>query len=163
VLKAVPQVRLDCGVPPLVTPTSQIVGVQAVNCVVDRAQGKPFYSNVSKNFAELVKGSYGKTPWPVNPDFRERICGVRDETPYDTSKYKKQANPELPEYDGVKLAKDEKEGLLLELFPSVADKFLRGRRKAEWDAAHPPVPPPPPKPERYPPEFWEGLTLATGS
>ena len=163
VLKAVPQVRLDCGVPPLVTPTSQIVGVQAVNCVVDRAQGKPFYSNVSKNFAELVKGSYGKTPWPVNPDFREKICGVREETPYDTSKYRKQANPELPEYDGAKLAKGEKEELLLELFPSVADKFLRGRRKAEWDAAHPPVPPPPPKPERYPAEFWEGLTLATGS
>ncbi|TFG84315.1 MAG: carboxylase, partial [Spirochaetales bacterium] len=46
VLRLVPQVRLDAGVPPLVTPTSQIVGVQAVNCVVDRTQGKPFYTNV---------------------------------------------------------------------------------------------------------------------
>ena len=163
VLRAVPQVRLDCGVPPLVTPTSQIVGVQAVNCVVDHAQGKPFYSNVSRNFAELVKGAYGKTPWPVDPDFREKVCGIREETPYDTSKYKKQANPALAEYDGVRLAGNEKEELLLELFPSVADKFLRGRRKAEWDAAHPPVPPPPQKPERYPPEFWEALTLATES
>ena len=67
VLALVPKVRLDCGLPPLVTPTSQIVGVQAVNCVVDLALGKPHYTNVSKNFAELVRGSYGKTPWPIDP------------------------------------------------------------------------------------------------
>jgi pyruvate carboxylase subunit B len=135
VLAVVPEVRLACGVPPLVTPTSQIVGVQAVNCVVDRIQGKPFYSNVSKNFLELVKGAYGKTPWPVDPEFRLKICGHREEMPYDTSKYKKQPNPELPEFEGVRLALNEKEELLLELFPSVADKFLRGRRKAEWEAS----------------------------
>ncbi|MDP3179197.1 MAG: hypothetical protein Q8M76_14920, partial [Spirochaetaceae bacterium] len=120
VLAMVPLVRLDCGVPPLVTPTSQIVGVQAVNCVVDKNLGKPPYTNVSKNFAELVKGAYGRTPWPVDPDFREKICGVRHETPYDTSAYRKQPNPELPDCGGAKLAKDEKEELLLELFPSVA-------------------------------------------
>jgi pyruvate carboxylase subunit B len=158
VLAAVPEVRLACGLPPLVTPTSQIVGVQAVNCVVDRAQGKPFYTNVSKNFAELVRGAYGRTPWPVDPDFREKICGLREETPYDTTKYKKQPNPELPEFGGVALALNEKEELLLELFPSVADKYLRGRRKREWEAAHPPIPPPPPKPERYPAAFWEALS-----
>jgi oxaloacetate decarboxylase alpha subunit/pyruvate carboxylase subunit B len=135
VLAVVPEVRLACGVPPLVTPTSQIVGVQAVNCVVDRLQGKKFYDNVSKNFAELVKGSYGETPWPVDPEFRLKICGHREKIPYDTSNYKKQPNPELPEFEGVRLAKDEKEELLLELFPSVADKFLRGRRKAEWEAS----------------------------
>ncbi len=158
VLAVVPEVRLAAGVPPLVTPTSQIVGVQAVNCVIDRINGKPFYTNVSKNFAELVRGAYGRTPWPVDPDFREKICGVRDEEAYDTSNYKKQPNPELPEFGGVKLALNEKEELLLELFPSVADKFLRGCRKREWDAAHPPappVPPTPPKPERYPAQFWE--------
>jgi pyruvate/oxaloacetate carboxyltransferase len=160
VLRAVPQVRLDCGVPPLVTPTSQIVGVQAVNCVVDRIQGKPFYTNVSKNFLELVKGNYGHTPWPVDPAFRERIAGVREETPYDTSKYRKQPNPEVPEAGNAKLAQGEKEELLLELFPSVADKYLRGKRRREWEAANPPVPP---KPERYPPEFWEGLTQALES
>jgi pyruvate carboxylase subunit B len=160
VLAVVPEVRLACGVPPLVTPTSQIVGVQAVNCVIDRINGKPFYTNVSKNFAELVRGAYGRTPWPVDPAFREKICGVREETPYDTSKYKKQPNPELAEFGGARLALNEKEELLLELFPSVADKFLRGRRKREWEAANPPVPPPPPKPERYPAAFWEGLSLA---
>jgi pyruvate/oxaloacetate carboxyltransferase len=165
VLAVVPLVRLDCGVPPLVTPTSQIVGVQAVNCVVDHHQGRPYYSNISKNFLELVRGAYGKTPWPIDPAFREKIAGVRDETPYDTSKYAKQPNPELPDCGGARLASNEKEELLLELFPSVADKFLRGQRKKEWAAANPPAttvatatvatPPLPEKPARYPNRFWE--------
>ncbi len=162
VLAIVPKVRLDAGVPPLVTPTSQIVGVQAVNCVVDKTQGKPFYSNVSKNFAELVKGTYGKTPWPVDPEFRFKITGVREETPYDTSAYRKQDNPELPEFGGARLAKDEKEELLLELFPSVADKYLRGVRAREWEewvAANPPAPEPEIRNGPWPAEFWE-LDLA---
>ncbi len=137
VLKAVPLVRLDAGVPPLVTPTSQIVGVQAVNYVVSRTKHEDGYANVSKNFAELVKGSYGKTPWPVDPDFRLKICGSREEIPYDTSNYKKQPNPELSEAGGSLLALDEKEALLLELFPSVAEKFLKGRRIAQWKREHP--------------------------
>lgn len=136
VLKAVPIVRLDCGVPPLVTPTSQIVGVQAVNYVVSKTQGKDPYSNISKNFAELVKGSYGKTPWPVDPEFRFRVCGTREEIPYDTSAYKKQPNPLIPEAGNQPLAMNKKEELLLELFPSVAERFLRGKRIAEWKAAH---------------------------
>ncbi|PKL07745.1 MAG: carboxylase [Spirochaetae bacterium HGW-Spirochaetae-7] len=160
VLDIVPQVRLDAGVPPLVTPTSQIVGVQAVNCIVDKTQGKPFYTNVSKNFIELVKGSYGHTPFPIDPAFREKIAGVRDETPYDTSKYKKQDNPELADCGGQRLANNEKEELLLELFPSVADKFLHGCRKAEWEAMETiriaNLPPEPEEtPLRYPAHFWE--------
>lgn len=135
VLKAVPLVRLDCGVPPLVTPTSQIVGVQAVNYVVSKTKGEAPYSNVSKNFAELVKGSYGRTPWPVDPEFRLKICGTREEVPYDTSKYKKQDNPPVPEAGGASLARNEKEELLLELFPSVAERFLKARRIAEWKAS----------------------------
>ncbi len=166
VLKMVPKVRLDSGVPPLVTPTSQIVGVQAVNCVIDISQGKSPYTNVSKNFIELVKGTYGKTPWPVNPDFRQKIAGVREETPYDTSKYKKQDNPPLPEFGGSLLAKEEKEGLLLELFPSVADKFLRGVRAREWEewqAAHPPAPEPEEINGPWPFSFWEeDLAAAAG-
>jgi len=164
VLHIVPQVRLDCGVPPLVTPTSQIVGVQAVNYVVDRHQGKAPYSTVSKNFLELVKGAYGKTPFPVDPKFRERITGSPVETPYDTSKYVKQANLPLAEFGGAPLASNEKEELLLELFPSVAEKFLKGQRKREWLAVHPPAAPTPPEPEkpaRYAHAFWEEeLSLA---
>jgi len=119
---------------------------------LDRHQGKSFYTNVSKNFAELVKGSYGKTPWPVDPAFREKITGSSVELPYHTSTYKRPDNPELPEAGGAKLAQSEKELLLLDLFPSVATKFLRGRRTGEWEAANPPAPP---KPERYPSSFWE--------
>lgn len=137
VLKAIPKVRLDAGCVPLVTPTSQIVGAQAVTCVMAEAQGQPFYSNCSANFIELVKGSYGKTPIPVDPDFRQQVAGVREEKPYDTSVYKPQPNPVLEALGGTKLAIDEKETLLLELFPSVADKFLRGVRQKEYDALPP--------------------------
>jgi len=78
VLLRVPQVRMDCGCPPLVTPSSQIVGAQAVNCVLDENRGKPAYSTVSTQFKSLVKGEYGKTPVEIDPDFRERICGGRE-------------------------------------------------------------------------------------
>ena len=146
VLKAVPRVRLDAGCVPLVTPTSQIVGAQAVTCVMAESQGQPFYSNCSANFLELVKGSYGRTPIPVDPGFRQQVAGVREERPYDTSAYQPQPNPELAECGGARLAVDEKETLLLELFPSVADKFLRGVRQKEF-AALPKVEAPP-DPER---------------
>jgi oxaloacetate decarboxylase alpha subunit/pyruvate carboxylase subunit B len=128
-LELVPVVRVAAGCPPLVTPTSQIVGVQAVNCVIDENKGVPFYTNKSIQFVNLVKGSYGKTPIPIDPEFRKKIAGVKKEVPYDTSKYKKQPNPKLDEFGGVKLAQNEKEELLLELFPSVANTFLR--KKAE--------------------------------
>ena len=128
VLEVIPTVRLAAGCPPLVTPTSQIVGAQAVNCVIDEKNGKPFYSNNSSQFVNLVKGSYGKTPIPVDPDFREKIAGTREEIPYNTAKYQKQANPSFPKYgENVKLAMNEKEELLLELFPNVADKFLHDK------------------------------------
>ncbi len=131
VLRTVPRVRLDAGVPPLVTPTSQIVGVQAVNCVIDQANGKPFYTSKSTQFVNLVKGSYGKTPIPVDPAFRLKIAGTREETPYDTSSYKRQDNPLLPGLGNVRLARNEKEELLLELFPAVAGGFLKKLREKE--------------------------------
>ena len=80
-------------------------------------------------FVGLVKGEYGKTPVKIDPEFRFKICGVREETPYDTSKYQMQPNPELPEAGGVKLAANEKEVLLLELFPLVAKGFLTEQKK----------------------------------
>lgn len=166
VLKAVPRVRLDAGCVPLVTPTSQIVGAQTVTSIIAENKGEPFYSNCSANFVALVKGSYGKTPIPVAPGFRLQVAGVREETPYDTSAYKPQPNPTLNELGGVKLAIDEKETLLLELFPSVADKFLRGVRKKEFEAM--PVPPPNPvevallAQQREADAMWEALPLSMG-
>ena len=132
VLEVVPIVRLDSGLPPLVTPTSQIVGVQAVYCVIDESKGKPFYDNTSTQYVNLVKGVYGKTPYPVDPEFRLKIAGTREETPYDVSKYSKQPNPKLKEFEDVRLAVNEKEELLLELFPAVAAQFLKRKRELEY-------------------------------
>lgn len=135
-MELIPTVRLAAGLPPLVTPTSQIVGVQAVNCAMDLKAGKPMYSNVSNQFVNLVKGEYGKTPVPINPEFRLKIAGTREETPYDTSKNQMQPNPELPEAGGVKLAATEKEVLLLELFPIVAKNFLTKQKVEAYAAQH---------------------------
>ncbi len=133
-MELIPTVRLAAGLPPLVTPTSQIVGAQAVNCALDLMNGKPMYTTKSNQFVNLVKGEYGKTPVEIDPEFRFKIAGVREETPYDTSKYQMQPNPVLEEYGGVKLAANEKEVLLLELFPMVAKTFLTNQKKAAWEA-----------------------------
>ncbi len=133
-MELIPSVRLSAGLPPLVTPTSQIVGAQAVNCALDEKAGRPMYTTKNNQFVNLVKGEYGKTPVKVNPDFRFQICGVREETNYDISKYQQQPNPELPEAGGVKLVENEKEFLLLELFPLVAKPYLTEKKKAAYDA-----------------------------
>ena len=134
-MELIPSVRLAAGLPPLVTPTSQIVGAQAVNCALDEKAGRPMYTNKSSQFVGLVKGEYGKTPVKIDPEFRFKICGVREETPYDTSKYQMQPNPER-----VKLAANEKEVLLLELFPLVAKTFLTEQKKKAYEAAKPAAP-----------------------
>lgn len=131
-MKLIPSVRLDAGLPPLVTPTSQIVGVQAVGSAMNLKNGRPMYANPSNQFIALVKGEYGKTPVPVNPAFREQITGSPDEIAYNTDNYRHQENPTLPEFGNQPLAKDEKEQLLLELFPSVAGGYLRGIREKEY-------------------------------
>ena len=123
-MELIPPVRLDAGLPPLVTPTSQIVGVQAVNCAMDEKNGKPLYTTKSVQFVNLVKGEYGQTPVPVDAAFREKITGSPVETNYDTSKHKMQPNPALEQCGGIQLAENEKEVLLLELFPTVARDFL---------------------------------------
>ena len=132
-MELIPSVRLSAGLPPLVTPTSQIVGAQAVNCAMDEKAGREMYTNKSSQFIGLVKGDYGKTPVEIDPEFRMKICGFSDERPYDTSKYTMQPNPELPEAGGVKLAENEKEILLLELFPLVAKNFLTNTKKKAYE------------------------------
>lgn len=133
-IELIPLVRLSSGCPPLVTPTSQIVGVQAVNCAIDEAKGNQAYTTKSIQYVNLVKGVYGHTPVSIDPDFRYKIAGVREETPYDTRFYKKQDNPTFEEYGGVKLAQNEKEQLLLELFPSVANDYLKRRMEDTYMA-----------------------------
>ena len=131
-LELIPLVRLASGCPPLVTPTSQIVGVQAVNCALDESKGVPLYTTKSIQFVNLVKGVYGHTPVPVDPEFRFKLAGVKGEIAYDAKFYKKQENPVSEEYGGVKLALNEKEELLLELFPAVAREFLHKRMEATY-------------------------------
>ncbi len=136
-MKLIPKVRRDAGLVPLVTPTSQIVGSQAVLLAIDRRKGNPDYSQANNQFISLVKGEYGHTPVPVDPAFREKLTGSPVETPYDVSKYKKPENPTVAELGGVKLASNKEEELLLELLPNVAKTFLNNRRKEEYAAQAP--------------------------
>lgn len=131
-MNLIPKVRYDAGLPPLVTPTSQIVGAQAVNCALSLAEGKPMYSNISNQFRNLVKGEYGKTPIPIDPLFREQITGSKNESPCDLSTFQVQPNPAIKDAGGRKLAENEKEELLLELFPMVAKQFLSKKKIAAY-------------------------------
>ncbi len=133
-MELIPEVRLSAGLPPLVTPTSQIVGAQAVNCALDLKAGRPMYTTKNNQFVNLVKGEYGTTPVKIDPEFRLKICGVREESNYDISKYQHQPNPELAEAGGVLLAENEKEMLLLELFPLVAKPYLTGVKTKAYQA-----------------------------
>jgi len=133
-MKLIPKVRRDAGLVPLVTPTSQIVGSQAVFLAIDRKKGAADYSNTSNQFISLVKGEYGRTPVAIDPAFREKITGSPVEKAYDTSSYKKPENPVLEDLGGVKLASNDEEYLLLELLPNVANGFLRRRRTEEFEA-----------------------------
>ena len=134
-MRLIPMVRRDAGLVPLVTPTSQIVGSQAVSVALDRRKGNPDYTTKSNQFISLVKGEYGHTPVAIDPAFREKITGSPVEKPYDVSSYKKPDNPALAEFGGVKLAKNNEEYLLLELLPSVANGFLKRRRAEEFEAS----------------------------
>lgn len=130
----IPKVRRDAGLVPLVTPTSQIVGSQAVALALDRRKGATDYTNKNNQFIALVKGEYGKTPVEINPEFRQIITGSSEEKPYDVSSFREPANPELPEFGGVKLAQNDEEFLLIELLPSVANTYLKNIRKKEFEA-----------------------------
>ena len=81
--------RRDAGLVPLVTPTSQIVGAQAVNLAIDRKKGNPDYNQYLQpvHFC-LSKVSTGN-PCPLDPAFRQQITGDAVEHPYDVSKYRK--------------------------------------------------------------------------
>lgn len=134
-MSLIPQVRMDAGLPPLVTPTSQIIGAQAVSCALDEQQGRPPYSHPSNQFIALVKGEYGRTPVPIDPAFRLKIAGVKQEMPYDGSAYVMQENPVVEE-SGVRLAENEREVLLLELFPTAARTFLAKKKRQSASPSH---------------------------
>lgn len=133
VLAEVPRVREDAGFPPLVTPTSQIVGTQAVLNVITGER----YKMVSKEFKGLVRGEYGKTPVEISPEFRKQIIG--DETPITG----RPADALAPEIDRLReeirpyLEQDE-DVLSYALFGQVAVKFFEYRKAQKYgvDAEH---------------------------
>lgn len=129
VLKETPVVRRELGYPPLVTPTSQIVGTQAVLNVVMGER----YKVVPKEVRDYVKGFYGKTPAPVDPEIQKKVIG--DEQPI-TCRPADLLKPEMPDVvakvDGLGLKSvKEEDYVTYALYPPVAEKFLKGEIKAE--------------------------------
>lgn len=125
-LAEVPRVRKDAGYPPLVTPTSQIVGTQAVFNVIAGER----YKMVTKEFKGIIEGKYGTTPMPIDPEFRKQIIG--DEEPI-TCRPADLLEPELdklraeiPQY----IEQDE-DVLSYAQFPEVATKFFEKRRETK--------------------------------
>lgn len=133
VLQEVPRVRKDAGYPPLVTPTSQIVGTQAVFNVIMGER----YKTVTKEFKGLVKGEYGKTPATIDPEFRKKILG--DEKPIDC-RPADLIEPELEKLkaEAAKWAQQDEDVLSYAMFGQVAEKFFEKRRDKQngIDAVH---------------------------
>ena len=128
VLNEVPRVRKDFGYPPLVTPTSQIVGTQAVMNVISGER----YKMVPKESKGLLRGEYGKLPGEVNEEVRRKAIG--DEKVI-TCRPADLIEPELKKYaDEMKqkgIGKSEEDVLSYALFPAVAEKFFAWRDGAK--------------------------------
>ncbi len=127
VLLEVPRVRADAGFPPLVTPSSQIVGTQAVFNII----GGERYKMVTKEFKGLVRGEYGSTPVAIDPEFRKQIIG--DEEPI-TCRPADLIEPELDKMrDEMKEWYEQEEDVLTYAqFGQVAVKFFEKRRNEKY-------------------------------
>ena len=128
VLLETPKVRKDLGYPPLVTPTSQIVGTQAVLNVVMGER----YKMIPKEVKDYVKGLYGKSPAPISDEIRKKIIG--DEEVITV----RPADLLEPEYEKAKkeaeelgIVKKEEDILTYAIYPNVAPKFLKGEAVEE--------------------------------
>lgn len=123
VLEELPRVRADLGYPPLVTPTSQIVGVQAVMNVISGDR----YSMVPQETKNYVKGLYGRSPAPIDPAIRKKILG---DEPVVTGRPADLLEPMLPHGAAnvdPKLIKSEEDIISYCLFPEVAVEFFKWR------------------------------------
>ncbi len=127
VLEEVPRVRKDAGFPPLVTPTSQIVGTQAVFNVINQER----YKMVTKEFKGLVRGEYGKTPVPIDPAFQAKILG--NEEPI-TCRPADLLKPELGRLrkECAEWMEQEEDVLSYAQFDRVALKFFEQRRNEKY-------------------------------
>ncbi len=127
VLEEVPRVRADVGYPPLVTPSSQIVGTQAVFNVIMGER----YKTVTKEFKGVVRGDYGKTAVPIDPAFIKKIIG--DEKP-TTCRPADLLSPELEKLRGeiAPYLEQEEDVLSYALFPEVSKKFFEYRKAKKY-------------------------------
>lgn len=127
VLNEVPRVRKDSGYPPLVTPTSQIVGTQAVFNVIMGER----YKMCTNEFKDLVAGKYGTTPMPIDPEFRKKIIGDMKPVncrPADLLKPElEKLRQELP----AQYLEQEEDVLSYAQFPKVSLDFFEKRRNAK--------------------------------
>ncbi|MFK5198956.1 sodium-extruding oxaloacetate decarboxylase subunit alpha [Glaesserella parasuis] len=131
VLKEIPEVRKDLGYIPLVTPTSQIVGTQAVMNVLMGGR----YKNIAKETAGILKGEYGRTPAPVNAELQARVLeGGEPITDRPADHLAPEMDKLLAEVKqqavekGIILTKDEiDDALIVALFPQIGWKFLENR------------------------------------
>jgi oxaloacetate decarboxylase (Na+ extruding) subunit alpha len=132
VLEEIPRVREDLGFIPLVTPTSQIVGTQAV---INVLMGER-YKTIAKETEGVLKGEYGATPAPVNAELQARVlkpgeapisCRPADLLDAEMDKLTEEFRGLVSEH-GFKVAKDEVDDVLIyALFPQVGLKFLKNR------------------------------------
>ena len=126
-LKETPLVRKDLGYPPLVTPTSQLVGTQAVQNVLAGER----YKNVGAEIKAYCRGEYGKTPAPIDPDIQKKI--LNGEEPLQV-RYADTLPTDTFEKTEKKLgdtAKCEEDVLSYIAFPQVAENFFEKRREQE--------------------------------
>ena len=128
VLEEMPRVRKDMGYPPLVTPTSQIVGTQAVMNVL----GGERYKNVSNEVKEYMKGMYGKSPAPVDPEVFEKVigdeevitCRPADLLEGEFDKFKSEGQE-------AGFVESDEDVLTYALYPQIAPKFLKRELEPE--------------------------------
>ena len=128
VLEEMPRTRKDMGYPPLVTPTSQIVGIQSVMNIL----GGERYKTVSNEIKDYMRGMYGRPPAKVNPDVYKKILG--DEKPIDC-RPADMLEDEMEKYEklgeDLGIIKKDEDVLTLALYPQVAEKFLKGEAEEE--------------------------------
>ncbi len=125
VLQETPKVRKDLGYPPLVTPMSQMVGVQAASNVLAGER----YKNVSKEVKAYLRGEYGQAPGEINAELQKKVLG--DEKPI-TGRF---ADTLEPGFESAKaelkdLAQNDEDVLSYILFPQIAEKFFVDRQES---------------------------------
>jgi oxaloacetate decarboxylase alpha subunit len=125
VLEEIPRVRAEFGYPPLVTPTSHLVGIQAVFNVLTGSR----YKMVPQEVKDYVRGFYGRPPAPIDPDVQRLIIG--DEEPITCRPADLLENKFEKTKEEIKdLAESEEDYITYALFPAVARKFFEYREKA---------------------------------